>query len=395
VTCHPQAPAKTLLAAALALFAVGCGDGMDVQLGTAHSAPIGPDSGLGDAAPDNTGSGDADAGPDSLPSCDQAAKVPAELTAFLADCRGAGCAAFGGRDGCVYEVTTESDDDNVPGTLRYGLELDRPAWITFRSNFDIVLRANLLPRSHKTIDGRNRKITLRDYGIRIDNRENIVIGNVWFIGRPNLEDDAGLDSDDADAISLVGPGTQNVWIDHCDFVSYRDGLVDVSNGATNITVSYSHFSNHDNVMLLGNSVDDMEARNMSITLHHNWFEGTERYHPRVRYGWVHMYNNLLEAWGDFGIRATEFSRVFSEKNIYLAEVDGSTEAITVAPTEDDTAEGYVRMRNPRDDLPLNGAELISNDDGTRVADPTYGYETAPAVSGTLDLSIRAEAGPRP
>jgi pectate lyase len=396
VTSHSARSTEKLLAAALALFAAGCGDGMDVQLGRARTFPVGPDGGTGDAPSSNDASADgAPDTPDSMASCNQAAQIPPQLAAFLADCEGAGCRAFGGRDGCLYEVTTESDDESVPGTLRYGLELDRPAWITFQGDFDIVLRANLAARSHKTIDGRSKRVSLRDYGVRIENRENIVITNVSFIGRPDLEDDGGLDSDDADAISLVGSGTRNIWIDHCSFLSYRDGLVDVSAGATDITVSYSHFSNHENVMLLGNSVDDMAAADMRVTLHHDWFEGTERYHPRVRYGWVHMYNNLLEAWGDFGIRATQRSRVFSEKNIYLAELDGSTEAITVEPTDKDTEQGYVRMRDPRDDLALNGAVLIANADATLVADPDYAYQpTAADDGGLLDQSIRAEAGAR-
>ena len=116
-------------------------------------------------------------------------------------------------------------------------------------------------------------------GSDVENRENIVIENIAFLGRPDLEDDAGLDSDDADAISLIGPGTRNIWIDHCDFVSYRDGLVDVSDGATAITISYSHFSDHDNVMLLGNNVEDTAAIDMRVTLHHNWFDHTRQISP--------------------------------------------------------------------------------------------------------------------
>ena len=121
----------------------------------------------------------------------------------------------------------------------------------------------------------------------------------------------------------------------------------------------------------------------------------------MRYGWVHMYNNLLEAWIDFGVRATQQSRVFSEKNIYLAGPE-STEAITLAPVDKDTLEGYVRMRNPRDDLALGGAVLVANDDGTLVSDPDYTYAPAAAdaadAGGLLEQSIaprRALAHHRP
>lgn len=52
-----------------------------------------------------------------------------------------------------------------------------------------------------------------------------------------------------DAISVKS--SKNVWIDHCDFSSdllsgfdYYDGLVDVTNGADYVTISYNYFHNH-------------------------------------------------------------------------------------------------------------------------------------------------------
>lgn len=57
-----------------------------------------------------------------------------------------------------------------------------------------------------------------------------------------------------DGISVKN--SKNVWIDHCDFSSdllygfdYYDGLVDVTNGADYVTISYNYFHNHYKVSL--------------------------------------------------------------------------------------------------------------------------------------------------
>jgi len=376
------------LAVTAVLAALGCGDGTDVHLGVGPPLQlVQPDGGGG------SGGAAVDASDDAA-TCDDSTRVEPEVAAFLIECEGFGCNAIGGREGCRYEVTTSADAG--PGSLREGLELVRPAWITFSADFDIILETNLVARSHKTLDGRNRRVTIRDFGIRIENAENIAIENITFLGRQDLDRDAGgVRKDDADAISLVGAGTHDVWIDHCDFSNYRDGLIDVSGGATNVTVSRSHFSDHEFVMLFGNDVDDVGAREMRVTVHHNWFQATKNYHPRARYGWIHVYNNLFDEWGDVGVRASQESRVYTEKNIYRAG-DDSKEAVTFTKEGDDDKDGFVRAAG--DDLKLNGAVVNTNDDGTVVMLP-FPYEYHPQTAddggdggGLLEQRLHSEAG---
>jgi pectate lyase len=248
--------------------------------------------------------------------------------------------------------------------------------------------------SNKTIDGRGRHVTIRNHGLDIANVQNLIIVGLEFVGQLD-------DSDDhlKDAIT-IGQGAHTIWIDHCSFSSYEDGLIDVINGATDITVSWSHFFDHDKAMLFGNDIDDIAAQNMRVTLHHNWFDGTYTYNPRIRFGQVHMFNNLLDSWGDYGVAASHRSKLLSEGNIYRADdrTDnaGSKEAIIIQAGDNDEP-GNARSEG---DLALNGAVLLENN-RLDVVTPSYEYSAqkfeADAGAGDggiiplMDLILR-EAG---
>jgi pectate lyase len=102
---------------------------------------------------------------------------------------------------------------------------------------------------------------------------------------------------------------KNVWIDHntldsgaippseLDTVYGRpyevhDGLLDITHQSDFVTVSYNVFGEHDKTMLIGSSDNAADDGYFHVTLHHNhWIDIGQRA-PRVRYGDVHVYNNL-------------------------------------------------------------------------------------------------------
>lgn len=141
-----------------------------------------------------------------------------------------------------------------------------------------------------------------------------------------------------DNITLAN--SRRVWIDHCTFsdgarpdrsnrslfgrpMQFHDGLLDIIRGSDLITVSYSHFRNHDKGLLIGNSDsradDDGKLR---VTMHHNWFEDVKERSPRVRYGRVHLYNNLYSANAGadypyaYSIGVGFRSRIIAENNVF-------------------------------------------------------------------------------
>lgn len=119
-----------------------------------------------------------------------------------------------------------------------------------------------------------------------------------------------------DSISVNGG--KRVWIDHCSFsdgdrpdklfppvfpfphnevtqkVQHHDGMVDITNGANYVTISYSVFKDHDKAFLIGGSDSSkLDPGKLKVTLHNNYFENVGQRAPRVRFGQVHTYNNYF------------------------------------------------------------------------------------------------------
>ncbi|MDP5240098.1 PbsX family transcriptional regulator [Uliginosibacterium sp. 31-16] len=149
-----------------------------------------------------------------------------------------------------------------------------------------------------------------------------------------------------DLISIKG-ATQ-VWIDHCSFsdgqtlaktipnifalpydqpeqkITPHDGLLDITNASNFVTVSNSHFFNHDKSMLVGGSDNAPgDEGYLKVTYHHNFFDGLRQRQQLVRYGQVHSYNNLFAGSKTdpqypfayaFGLGAA--AKIHSENNVF-------------------------------------------------------------------------------
>jgi pectate lyase len=311
--------------------------------------------------------------------CSPGTAVPDSTSALLADAVGFGRAATGGLGGCLYHVTTLADAG--PGTLRDGLSRPEPLWIVFDLSGTIELSSNLDVSSQKTIDGRGRAVTLHDGGLVIKGQSHVVVENLAFDG-------SGLDPvafPSTDAISVLA-GSHDIWIDHCSFSQYPDGLVDVTQASTDVTVSWSRFQNQVLVMLLGAGVEDTGDTVIRVTLHHNWFDQTYYYHPRLRFGKAHTFDNFYDRWGSAGIATAMGGEIASENNIFAA--GSNTEALlTQAGT--DPAPGLARSTG---DWLLGGAVVVQTQPDV-VFSPPYAYR-AEVADDALRTSISSGAGPR-
>jgi pectin methylesterase-like acyl-CoA thioesterase/pectate lyase len=133
-----------------------------------------------------------------------------------------------------------------------------------------------------------------------------------------------------------------VWIDHCAFddgerpdprepvalgqrLQRHDGLLDITRRSDFVTVSWNVFRRHDKTMLIGGGDGHRDDRgHLRVTLHHNLWEQVKERTPRVRYGQVHVANNLYvaSAGGDYpygySIGVGIASQVLSEANAWEA-----------------------------------------------------------------------------
>lgn len=200
--------------------------------------------------------------------------------------------------------------------------------------------------SNTTLVGVGPGATIKNGGLRLQGVENIVIRNISFedaydyFPQWDPTDNAEGEWNAAyDNISLVN--ARRVWIDFCTFsdgarpdrlnrrmfgrpMQFHDGLVDIIRQSDLITISNSVFRNHDKVMLIGNSDKRTEdAGYLRVTLHGNWFDNVKERAPRVRFGQVHVYNNLYSTSLDsvypygYSIGIGVGSRLIAESNAFL------------------------------------------------------------------------------
>ncbi|WP_314653284.1 pectate lyase [uncultured Selenomonas sp.] len=179
--------------------------------------------------------------------------------------------------------------------------------------------------------------------------DNIIIRNIMFESPydyfPSWDPNDGPEGNwnsQYDSITIRG-GT-HIWIDHCHFedgtqptetyfhreYEHRDGLVDITNQADDITMSYNVFERHNKTILIGSSdAKTADDGKLNVTLHHNYFHNLVQRAPRVRWGKVHVYNNYYQTDDENGeyryaysLGVGKNSKIYAENNV--ADIDGRT-----------------------------------------------------------------------
>ena len=278
----------------------------------------------------------------------------------------------GGAGGSVCRV--ETLEDSGSGSLRACADNSSPRWIVFGVSGTLALSSAVRVRSDTTIDGRGADITIAGRGLQILGEGNVIIHNLKFA--------AGSD----DAIQ-VRRESRLVWIDHVSLADFGDGLIDITQEATDVTVSWSLFEDHQKVILISANPGDSGDVVIRVTLHHNWFRQTAERHPRARWGRVHAFNNFYDRWTGYGIGSSQRAQVLSEHNIFQAGPN-STAAATRA-LGSDPEPGDLRSV---DDLALGGAVIEErNRESIFEASDAYNY-SLDVADDSLRAAIEAGAG---
>jgi pectate lyase len=314
---------------------------------------------------------------------------------------GFGAGTTGGLNGDVYTVTNLNDSG--PGSLRFAAEdrSSKPIWIVFDPSLQggtITLNSTIYLGANRTIDGRGSNITITDHGI--------TIGGNWGASNDIITGLTIRDVSNSSEDNITIYGVNNIWVHHVSLSGQNsDGLLDISAGTKNVTVDWSRFSDHNGAMMInsystspdpknsnseilnGHQLDNYERdKDTHVTLHHNVFDGTIQREPRVVFGEVHMYNNLLKDWGSYAIGASFRAEVLVEGNIFDSDDQYGSRAI-VTQVGIDPEPGFVRATN---NLFLGTASGGSSG-AEKVFTPSYQYQyEAPTVS--LEARLLREAG---
>ncbi len=165
--------------------------------------------------------------------------------------------------------------------------------------------------SNKTLLGTGNSTLLNGVGLAITNASNVIVRNVkcTMTGITDRTDPAVYDPDgdeglaqiivnDGDCMRINGTSSR-VWIDHCEMYNVSpsiqknkdlyDGLLDITQSTTHITVSWNYFHDHHKVHLVGS--DDVTVFDRRITFHHNYYKNVVSRLPMYRFGKGHIYNN--------------------------------------------------------------------------------------------------------
>ena len=282
---------------------------------------------------------------------------------ILSEVEGFGEATTGGADGEVITVTNLNDKG--AGSLREAVAMSGPKWIVFEEGLTgtINLSSALKVESNKTIDGRGADITLSGDTLQVTAEDNIIVTHLKF------------DGSTSDAIR-IRQGSSNIWIHQNSLSSAGDGLIDVISGSKDITISWNKFSDHGLTMLLGRD-GEVSNDNLTVTLHHNFFDRTNERNPKANRGKVHSYNNYIYDWRYVGAFAEDGGEIYSEANIY--EAVRRTRASNYANDNP----GYLKSVN---DLMENGA-FHKATGASQVFTPSnfYSYQ-----ADTADASLKTE-----
>jgi len=292
---------------------------------------------------------------------------------LLREREGFGRSTTGGLGGKVYYVTSLADTGS--GSLREAAESSEPLWIVFEVSGTISLKTPIRFKSDKTIDGRGAEIIITGYGFRLSGVSNIIITNLRF-------DTA--EEPDYDAMTVYAD-SHDIWIHHCDFTNWSDGTADITEGSTDVTVSWCRFWNHDKTMLIGADPSHTGDVKIRVTLHHNYFFRTVQRHPRLRFGKVDAYNNYLYGWRSYGMGVVLRGELLAESNIFEAEENKKALVTTIGAEGD----GYVKMVN---NLLLNGASAEAIKPEKVFNRSTFYMATIEPADNALKQKIMALAG---
>jgi pectate lyase len=182
------------------------------------------------------------------------------------------------------------------------------------------------PAQELSISGKNNITILgidgskANFGIRIKGTSsNIVVRNMKIGLLPGGADNGDLIGIEANA--------HHVWIDHNELYTRNikcpgtpdddttfDGMLDIKNSASFITVSYNYMHDHAKVGLIGSS--DTDSAERRVTYAHNRYENLGSRLPFQRFGFVHSYNNYFNNITGSGINPRMGGHILVENNFF-------------------------------------------------------------------------------
>jgi pectate lyase len=224
-----------------------------------------------------------------------------------------------------------------------------------------------------------------DGGIDLSGSANVILRNIKIVGY-NCTDSPSDCSGGNDAVH-VDVRAGHLWFDHLDISDGSDGNLDITHGSDFVTISWTKFhysgmrtGGHQFCNLIGhvdtNGPED--SGHLNVTFHHVWWaDHVDQRMPRVRFGKVHLFNNLYTSAGDTACIEVGFdANIRSENNVFRGVSN------VVDTTHANGASVIQSIGNQGTSASLGGPAFV----------PQYSYTLAPV--STVAADVMAGAGPK-
>ncbi|WP_189332169.1 pectate lyase family protein [Actinoplanes ianthinogenes] len=230
--------------------------------------------------------------------------------------------------------------------------------------------------SDKTIVGVGANAGLTGAGISIKKASNVIIRN--------LKISFAL----APVDLIAAQKSDHIWIDHNELFNdtthdkdFYDGMVDLTHATDFVTVSWNHLHDHHKGSLIGHSDSNAaeDTGHLRITYGHNWFDNVASRLPRVRFGTVHLYDNLFSNAETSGIHCLMNAQCLVQNNVFV------NVKLPVWTTEDSDEDGFAVISGND----FGGQAPVITQTGTFTAAP-YAVTLEPASS--VSALVKAGAG---
>jgi pectate lyase len=234
--------------------------------------------------------------------------------------------------------------------------------------------------------------------ISMNGSANVIVRNLKIVGN-NCTDNPSDCSGGEDAIT-VQSSAHHIWFDHDDISDGSDGNLDLTHASDYVTISWTKFhysgrrtdpagaaGGHQFSNLIGHSDSNSseDTGHLRITFHHDWWaDNVVERMPRVRFGQVHIVNNLYTASGnDYCIGVGFGANILTENNIFIGV------AVPINTTSYSDSASVIHSTG----------NIYTGTTGAAPADLrassvfTPGYTYTPDSTTGLEAAIRSGAGP--
>lgn len=326
-------------------------------------------------------------------------------------------------DAHVYTVNNRSElvaamEAKAPARIvRVAATIDMSDRRPFADSADQARRGSVRIPSHTTLLGVAPGAGFVNASLLVSGVEQVIVRHLAIRNPCDVgsewdprDGDSGNWNSEFDGITVRN--ARHVWIDHNSFTDApdtddrapiengkpkqcHDGALDITQASDYVSVTYNHFALHEKTMLIGaGDRATGDQGHLRITLKGNLFDHVAARAPRIRYGQVHLFNNVYV--GDrrhpvyahnYSIGVAHAAQVISDANNF--DVVGAQGCGHVVRDPGKSPGVFADHGSLLNGGPLAGCPF----GGTMGWRVPYAYAPLPAEQ--VAQHVRAQAGPRP